>query len=221
MPCSLLSEKCNRMREIKAFHEHNTYRYFYSESTVLFSWSFPSHSWRSFTPLLASQNWPDFLSLYHYPIAIFTTQAWESIFVSQEFTGITLKTILFPYHIRTVQEAFGSLGSKAGNWGLLFLTKVLKYVCLVFWVKLMVNRSRSVSVLYSDVPRLEAKFLCEGANNTAGGHLASLNWNIQAFESTHTLGHKITLTIATPATTILFFSFWFLFLFVLFCFFVL
>lgn len=77
----------------------------------------------------------------------------------------------------------------------------------------MVNHSRSVSVLHSDVPRLEAKFLCEGANNTAGGHLASLNWNIQSFESTHTLGRKITLTIATLSTTIFFFSV------VLFCFF--
>lgn len=48
----------------------------------------------------------------------------------------------------------------------------------------------------------EAKFLCEGANSTAGGHLASLNWNIQSFENTHTLGRKITLTIATPSTTI-------------------
>lgn len=68
----------------------------------------------------------------------------------------------------------------------------------------MVKHSRSVTVLYSDVPRLEAKFLCEGANNTAGGHLASLNWNIQSFESTHTLGCKITLTIATLSTAILF-----------------
>lgn len=84
----------------------------------------------------------------------------------------------------------------------------------------MVNHSRSVSVSYSDVPRLEAKFLCEGANNTAGGHLASLNWNIQAFESTHTLGRKITLTIATPATTVLFFLLLVSFLFVCFGWFV-
>lgn len=75
----------------------------------------------------------------------------------------------------------------------------------------MVNHSRSVGVLYSGVPRLEAKFLCEGANNTAGGHLASLNWNIQSFESTHTLGRKITLTIATLSTTILSFFLWFCF----------
>lgn len=63
--------------------------------------------------------------------------------------------------------------------------------------------------MYSDVPRLEAKFLCEGANNTAGGHLASLNWNIQSFKSTHTLGCKITLTIATFSNTIVSFSLFF------------
>lgn len=36
-------------------------------------------------------------------------------------------------------------------------------VYLMFWVKLMVNHRRSVSVVYSDVPRLEAKFPYEGA----------------------------------------------------------
>lgn len=52
----------------------------------------------------------------------------------------------------------------------------------------------------------------KGPNNTAGGHLASLNWIIQSFESTHTLGHKITLTIATLSTAILL-----LFLFSVYC----
>lgn len=68
----------------------------------------------------------------------------------------------------------------------------------------MVNHSNSVSV-FTVMLLDEEKFLCEGANNTAGGHLASLNWNIQSFENTHTLGRKITLTIATPSTTIPFF----------------
>lgn len=75
----------------------------------------------------------------------------------------------------------------------------------------MVNHSRSVSVLYGDGLRLEAKLLCAGAGSTAGGHLASLNWNIQSFESTHALGRKITLTIATLSTAILFFFFFFQF----------
>lgn len=70
----------------------------------------------------------------------------------------------------------------------------------------MVNHNRTVCATYSCVPRLEVKFLCEGANNTAGGHLASLNWNIKSFESTHTLGCKIILTIAMLSNTF-FFSF--------------
>jgi len=107
------------MGEIKSFHAHNTHQStlnacraqcFFSEVYLLTHEELLLLSW-------LHNSSKTFFAVFTITLLWSLPHQFEKVFVvSWEFRDITVKPILFQSYIRTVQEAFRSVGNKAGNW---------------------------------------------------------------------------------------------------------